>query len=259
MSKDSNLESSAPRYIMSRRQFSAATAGLGAAMVMHVASAQDIPPGATPTGDPSTYPTTKVDAYVVGLHCAKEDPQMQMEAHHFCQVLADGTIQCALYDGGVVGSKLIGVEYIVSGDVFDTFPEEERQYWHPHNYEIISGVLNLLNAPDEGERGLMEMLVNSYGKTWHTWHTGRPDGEGMPGDPAPFGEPTLQWSFNRDGEADASLVASMEERLGIDVAAERESRQDLASLMQPQSGVDDLKGAFPDAEEEPPEGVEDAG
>lgn len=257
MCNGTHQASQGPRYIMSRRQFSAATAGLGAAMVMHVAGAQDVPPGATPTGDPSTYPVSKVDAYVVGLHCTKDDPQMQMEAHHFCQVLPDGTIQCALYDGGVIGSKLIGVEYIVSGEVFDTFAEDEKQYWHPHNYEIISGVLNLLDAPDDAERGLMEMLVNSYGKTWHTWHTGRPDGVGMPGDSAPFGVPTLQWSFNADGEADPSLVASMEERLDIDVAAERESRADLVEVMEPQSGVDDLRDAFPNATPVP--GIEDAG
>jgi hypothetical protein len=42
--------------------------------------------------------------------------------------------------------------------------------------------------------------MNSYGKTWHTWHTGRHDGE--PGDALPLGDPKLMWSFNRDGEAD---------------------------------------------------------
>jgi hypothetical protein len=240
---------------MSRRAFAAmgAAAGAGAAIAtVSVVGAQ----GATPAGEVAAYPTSKIDAYLVGLHCAKEDPAIQMEAHHFCQVLPDGTIQCALYDGGVIGAKLIGIEYVVSGEVLDTFPEEERQSWHPHNYEIASGVLNLMDATDEAELGLMKMLVNSYGKTWHTWHTGRPDGQGMPGDQFPLGPPMLQWSFNRDGEADESLVTSMEDRLNIDVAAERERRADLVPLMEPQYGVDDLKGAFPNADPELPEGVE---
>jgi len=156
----------------------------------------------------------------------------------------------------VVGSKLIGIEYVVSGEVLDSFPAEERQYWHPHNYEIVSGVLNLMDATDEAEMGLMKMLVNSYGKTFHTWHSGRPDGQGMPGDAYPLGPATLQWSFNRDGEADESLVTDMENRLGIDVAAERERRAELVAGMTPQYGIDDLKGAFPNADPEPPKGVE---
>ena len=82
----------------------------------------------------------------------------------------------------MIGSKLIGVEYIVSGEVFDTFAEDEKQYWHPHNYEIISACSSA-DAPDDAERGLMEMLVNSYGKTWHMWHTGRLTASGCLGTP----------------------------------------------------------------------------
>ena len=47
------------------------------------------------------------------------------------------------------------------------------------------------------EKALMRDKVNSYGKTWHVWHTGA---FGIPGDALPMGEPRLAWSFNRDGE-----------------------------------------------------------
>jgi len=251
-------EEHAPRYLISRRSLAAAGLGLStAAIVSSSAFAKEASPAATPTGGASPYPLTAFDVYVAGLHCAKEDPQMQMEAHHFCQQLADGTIQCAVFDGNTVGAKLIGVEYIISGAVFDSLPEDEHQYWHPHNYEVFSGQLTAPHVPDAVEMQLMTMLVNSYGKTWHAWHTGRRDGKGKPGDAVPLGPAMLQWSFNRDGEADASLVAGLADELHYDPQARREERKVLVSKAKPQVGVDDLKDAFPDSTPEPPPGVED--
>ena len=34
-------------------------------------------------------------------------------------------------------ANLIGIEYIVSERVFDSLPEAEKPYWHPHNYEVL--------------------------------------------------------------------------------------------------------------------------
>jgi hypothetical protein len=86
--------------------------------------------------------------------------------------------------------------------------------------------------------------VNSYGKTWHTWHTGRHDGE--PGDRLPLGEPVLMWSFNRDGEAEESLRQDFQRALGHDETAKRERRQGLVERAHPQRGVDAMAGEFAD-------------
>ncbi len=111
--------------------------------------------------------------------------------------------------------------------------------------------------PDPAEKEFFKLLMNSYGKTWHTWHTGRHAGE--PGDELPLGDPMLMWSFNRDGEADSGLLKNRDERMKINTSAKREYRKDLAGLARPQPSVDALKGFFPDAEKEPPQGVRDAG
>jgi hypothetical protein len=243
-------------HAVSRRLLLASGAGLAAASVIGSASAQESTPAAA---ESVLYPPSAFGVHVVGLHCAKDDPHTQMEAHHFCQPLPDGTIQCALFDGAEVGAKLIGVEYIVSGDVFDTFPEEEHQYWHPHNYEILSGTLVGPEMTEADDLGLMTMLMNSYGKTWHTWHTGGHGSGAMAGNSLPVGPAQLQWSFNRDGEANPDLVAASAEENGFDLAEKRESRQSLVDVAEPQVGVDDLKDAFPEAMPEPPTGVEDAG
>jgi hypothetical protein len=187
-------------------------------------------------------PLRAFDVYVVGFHCAKGDPQLQMEAHHYCRVVNDELLQCVLFDGNTRDANLVGVEYIVSERLFGSLPAEERAYWHPHNYEVLSGELVAPGLPDVAERAFLERLMNSYGKTWHTWHTGRHDGG--PGHDLPLGDPMLMWSFNRDGECDPALKQGRSAAMGIDVEAKRADRQRLVGLAHPQYGVDALADRF---------------
>jgi hypothetical protein len=165
-----------------------------------------------------------------------------MEAHHFCRVVNDDFIQCVLFDGNTREANLIGIEYIVSESLYGTLPAPEREYWHPHNFEILSGQLVAPGLPAAAEKAFMKRLLNSYGKTWHTWHTGRHDGE--PGHPLPMGDPMLMWSFNRDGECDPSLERHREEGMGLDTAKTREQRAPLAADAHPQQGVNALRDHF---------------
>jgi hypothetical protein len=193
-----------------------------------------------------TSPLSGFDIYVVGLHCGKDMPDMQMEAHHYCRQVNQDFLQCVIFDGNTADANLIGVEYIVSERLFETLPEEERGSWHPHNYELLSGQLT---AP-----GFLRELMNSYGKTWHTWHTGT---RTAPGDALPLGPAQLMWSFNRDGEADEGLKSELQEAMGFDEAAQREQRRGWVDLAHPQHGVDAMADQFEDTS--PIDGVVDAG
>jgi hypothetical protein len=190
-----------------------------------------------------TTPLKDFDVYVAGLHCARHDPSMQMEAHHYCRQVNEDLLQCVIFDGNTREANLIGIEYIVSGRVFETLPEEERGFWHPHNYEILSGQLVAPGLPEVAERAFMRLLMNSYGKTWHTWHTGRHDRpEG--GHRLPLGPAALMWSFNRDGEADEALKADFQAGLGFEEADRRARRAGLAEHARPQEGVDAMAADF---------------
>jgi hypothetical protein len=202
----------------------------------------------------SATPLKHFDVYVCGFHPARDDPSMQMEAHHYCRVVNDDFIQAALFDGNTAHANLIGIEYIVSEKLFDSLPEEEKGYWHPHNYEVLSGSLVAPGLPAAAEKALMKRLLNSYGKTWHTWHTGRHDIGG--GHTLPLGEPMLMWSFNRDGESDPRLEADRERAMGLDTAKTRAQRQSLTDMAHPQRGVDLLADAFTGTT--PLEGVRDS-
>ena len=185
-------------------------------------------------------PLGEMDVYLVGFHPMKEDPAHQMEAHHFCRQVNEDFAQCALFDGNTEDANLNGIEYIISEHLFEALPEEERQYWHPHNYEILSGQLVGPGLPAIAEEELMREKMNSYGKTWHVWDTRSEEGTQLP-----LGEPMLAWSFNRDGEAQPGLVEQRDEQMGIDSEERRRERAEFVELAKPQFGVDALQGEFP--------------
>jgi len=186
-------------------------------------------------------PLRGFDIYLVGFHPMKDQPQAQMEAHHYCRQVNQDFAQCVLFDGNTAKANMHGVEYIISEKLFATLPDEERKYWHPHNGEILSGQLVAPGIPRAAEKSLMKTKMNSYGKTWHFWNTGM---AGQPGDKLPLGDPMLAWSFSRDGEILPGLVEKRDKALGTDTGKKRRERADLQSLARPQSGVDDLKGKF---------------
>jgi hypothetical protein len=189
-------------------------------------------------------PVEKIAMYLDGFHASKDDPNMQMEAHHYCNQVNEDFAQCILFDGNTAEARMTGVEYIISERTYGTLPAGEKAYWHPHNFEILSGQLRMPGLPDVAEKEALKGKMNSYGKTWHTWMTGTYRGQN---DQLPLGPAKLQWSFNYDGEDRPGMVAERDKRMGFDTADERKDRSDLASLAHPQGGVDAMKGMFPNA------------
>ena len=199
-------------------------------------------------------PVEKIAMYLNGFHVSKDNATMQMEAHHYCNQTNEDLAQCVLFDGNTADARMMGIEYIISEKLYNTLPAGEKAYWHPHNYEVLSGTLRMPGLPDAAEKEALETKINSYGKTWHTWMTGL---HNQKPDPLPFGPPHLQWSFNRDGEADPAMVQARDERMKLDSTKARQERQDLIPLARPQGGVEAMAGSFPNAKNIP--GVADNG
>ncbi len=83
-----------------------------------------------------------------------------------------------------------------------------------------SGSLVAPGLPQVADKALMSKIVNTYGKTWHTWHTDRDK-------TLPMGIPALMMGFTGDGQLDPALLADRDRRLGIDTQAIKRERQDL--------------------------------
>ncbi|EQC0630203.1 OBAP family protein [Salmonella enterica] len=168
----------------------------------------------------SRPPVDAISTYLDGFHFYSGDKNGQMEAHHYVTVLNEDVMQAVIYDGNTKNARLMGVEYIISERLFKTLPPEEKKLWHSHQYEVKSGSLVAPGLPQVADKALMSKIVNTYGKTWHTWHTDRDK-------TLPMGIPALMMGFTGDGQLDPALLADRDRRLGIDTQAIKRERQDL--------------------------------
>jgi hypothetical protein len=165
-------------------------------------------------------PLAALDAYLDGFHFYSGTPDQQMEAHHYCGHLNEEMIQCVIFDGNDKTAKLMGVEYIVSHDLFAKLPPEEKHLWHSHVHEVRSGNLIAPGIPEAAERELMEKIAGTYGKTWHTWHTDRELS-------LPLGTPMLMMGFTEQHQANPALVEERDRRFGVSSGKKREQRANL--------------------------------
>jgi hypothetical protein len=178
--------------------------------------------------------------YLCAFHIAKKDPGFVVEAHHYCSPVADDVHQCVIFDKHGRGGRILGVEYIISDALYRELPAAEKKYWHPHAYEILSGLLVCPGMEAEREDKMLSGLIRSWGKTWHTW----PD----PATALPTGEPLLMWSSTRDGMIPADRVAARDRRLGISTPAIRRRRAALGKVPQtaPPASISSLGRQFTD-------------
>jgi hypothetical protein len=109
-----------------------------------------------------------------GVHLLKDLPTVSQLAYHYCKPMGEDLVaQCLLYDGTGPDARLIGVEYLVSGDVFEKMPAEEKAYWHDHKYEVDAGLLKSLTQKGEEEKATLAKVRTMYGKIFHTWSSGK--------------------------------------------------------------------------------------
>ncbi|MEB5836918.1 DUF1264 domain-containing protein [Pantoea dispersa] len=170
----------------------------------------------------SRPPIEAINTYLDGFHYYCGNQQGQMEAHHYVTILNDDVMQAVIFDGNKKDAKLMGVEYIISERLFKQLPAQEKQYWHSHRYEVKSGTLIAPGLPPAAEHALMSKIVNTYGKTWHTWHTDRDK-------TLPLGAPTLMMGFTADGQLNPALLADRDKRFDVDTATIRADRADIAA------------------------------
>lgn len=164
-------------------------------------------------------PVEALNMYLDGFHFYADDAGHQMEAHHFCSQIGEEMHQCVIYDGNETASRLIGVEYIVSERLYGQLPKEEKRLWHSHHYEVKSGQLVAPGVPEFAEHELMEKLVSTYGKTWHTWDSHKHK--------LPVGIPALMMGFTEDGQINEGMLKARDDRLDVSTQEKREEREDI--------------------------------
>ncbi|CAF2377161.1 unnamed protein product [Rotaria sp. Silwood2] len=150
----------------------------------------------------------------------KGELKRQLVAHHYCSHINQDVRQCVIYDSDSANARLIGVEYIISEKIFNELSSEEKKLWHSHAYEVKSGALVAPGVPDLAEKEVMKELINTYGKTFHTWQIDR-------GDPIPLGVPQLMMAFLQDGQIHEDLIHQRDEYYKISTKEKKRQRADI--------------------------------
>ncbi|KAL4320530.1 hypothetical protein AHAS_Ahas14G0019700 [Arachis hypogaea] len=114
-------------------------------------------------------PVNKIHQHLCAFHFYSHDMTRQVEAHHLCGHQNEEMRQCLIYDSPEANARLIGLEYIVSENLFMTLPDEEKRLWHSHEYEVKSGLLVMPGIPGPVERRDLESVCKTYGKVYHFW------------------------------------------------------------------------------------------
>jgi hypothetical protein len=198
-------------------------------------SATDTPPGAVvpPTGQTMAMssgpiliqgatPFQAIDAHVCGLHFYSGNMGRQVIAHHYCSHHNKDVLQCVIYDSDQRQARLVGIEYIISAELFAGLPVGEKQLWHSHVYEVKSGQLTAPGLSAEPEQDLMRSLAGTYGKTWYTWQVDQsPE--------VPLGLPQLMMAFTADGQVDPRLLAERDRAQRVSTAEKKASRAALVT------------------------------
>lgn len=178
----------------------------------------------------SLKPINKIHAHLCAFHFYAHDMKRQVEAHHYCTHYNQDMRQCLIYDSPEKNARLIGVEYIVSEKLFQGLPDEEKKFWHTHEYEVKGGILFMPGVPQAAEHKELEEVAKTYGKVFHFWQYDR-------GDTLPLGLPQLMMAFTEDGQLNPNLAKSVEDKFGVSFQKHAESRKHMTG---PSMGIHPL-------------------
>jgi hypothetical protein len=167
--------------------------------------------GDRPEPAPLTPPIATAAPIARDLHCPwtfaaahpRRDRPGSPRGAHDDQLLDDAVSHRLLYDGPGPDARLIGVEYLVSDEVYRRMPAEERLYWHAHHGEGEAGFPTSPTYSSSEGRAALGAGRPLWGKVYHTW---------VAGDDYPRGPSRPSWSDT--GELPFVLPAGAVAQLG---------------------------------------------
>lgn len=99
-----------------------------------------------------------------------DDPSLRVD--HYCKPNDKIMMVCQLYDGPSANATLIGVEYIITQEQYDSLPDREKPYWHAHSEEFAPDRADPMMPELSTEEAKAEMakLRPTWGKVIITWN-----------------------------------------------------------------------------------------
>ena len=98
-----------------------------------------------------------------------DDPSLRVE--HFCKPHDRVMMVCQLYDSNSANATLIGIEYMITQEQYDSLPNREKPYWHAHREELRPERADPMMpelSPEQAQAEMAKMLP-TWGKVIITW------------------------------------------------------------------------------------------
>jgi hypothetical protein len=137
-----------------------------------------------------------------GAHGRRNRPISPRCSYHDGEPFHDAVSHCLLYDGPGPDARLIGIEYLVSDEVYRQMPAEEKIYWHDHRCEADASLPTSLTESGSEERSTHTQIRHLWGKVYRTWVAG---GDYPRGPARPFWSDTGELPFVLPPGAEAQL------------------------------------------------------
>ena len=112
---------------------------------------------------PSTANHSPTDGYgtpeghLTAIRHVFDDPSLRVQ--HYCKPNDKILLVCQLYDSNSQNGTLIGIEYIITADQYNSLPNREKPAWHYHQIEFATNRADA-HFPDITPQKEGELLKN---------------------------------------------------------------------------------------------------
>jgi uncharacterized protein DUF1264 len=99
-----------------------------------------------------------------------DDPSLRVQ--HYCKPSDKIVLVCQLYDSNKPNATMIGVEYIITQDQYNSLPDREKPYWHAHRVQFAPHRADpqMPDLTPEQAKAVMAKLAPTWGKVIITWN-----------------------------------------------------------------------------------------
>ena len=112
-------------------------------------------------------PQNGFDLHVDAKHYVKAE---RVAVHHWCKTIDEKLIECLLFDSDNKNANLVGIETIVTNNIWATFTEEQQIEWHDHATEIVEAEAVLPDTPEEEAVKIVDFLKGTHGRVIYIWN-----------------------------------------------------------------------------------------
>ncbi|HWR26377.1 MAG TPA: DUF1264 domain-containing protein [candidate division Zixibacteria bacterium] len=148
-----------------------------------------------------TASSKPVDGFTLHIDAKMHFPSdPDIIAHHYCKTVADGLIECQLYDSDAEDARLVGVETVVSPEIYNTFTDAEKALWHYHKTELPRVDARLPDLTPDDAAKVVKSLEETYGKLYILWDPGKGS--------LPLGNPGITILDSKPAPAFEAIIAA---------------------------------------------------